>query len=373
MPAITLGAQIPGDQTVQPVRIAVAGAGQIGRRHIEMIARMPGAARLVALADPSPASMEQALQLGVPHFTDLADLLEADRPDGVVISSPNALHVPHALACVEAGVPSMVEKPLADSVEAGARLCEAASKAGIPILVAHHRLHSSIMTRAAEVVRSGVLGRIVAATTTILFYKPDNEGYYDGPYRWRREPGGGPILLNLIHEVGSLRALCGEITAVQAFTSNATRGFAVEDSAAIALRFESGALGTVMISDTAASDRSWEHTSGEDPRFNPGHTNRDDSCLVAGTMGSLSIPTMRLQRYLDEPGRSWHKPLAMSVIELEQVDPLEQQMAHFVEVIRGRAEPRVSARDGLQNLRVVQAVAQAARSGRVVEIHPAQR
>jgi predicted dehydrogenase len=338
-----------------------------------MIGRMPGAARLVALADPSTASVELARQLGIPHFHELSDLLAAVRPDGVVIASPNALHVPHALACVEAGVPSLVEKPVADSVEAGERLFEAASKARIPILVGHHRLHSSIMTRAAEVVRSGVLGRIVAATTSILFYKPDNEGYYDGDYRWRRDPGGGPILMNLIHEVGSLRALCGEITAVQAFTSNATRGFAVEDSAAVALRFESGALGTVMVSDTAASDRSWEHTSGEDPRFNPGHTSRDDSCLIAGTMGSLSIPTMRVQRYLDEPGRSWHKPLAMSTLELEAVDPLEQQMAHFVEVIRGLAEPRVTARDGLQNLRVVEAVAAAARSGRVVEVSAARR
>ena len=358
---------------MQSVRIAVAGAGQIGRRHIEMIGRMPGAARLVALADPSTASVELARQLGIPHFHELSDLLAAVRPDGVVIASPNALHVPHALACVEAGVPSLVEKPVADSVEAGERLFEAASKARIPILVGHHRLHSSIMTRAAEVVRSGVLGRIVAATTSILFYKPDNEGYYDGDYRWRRDPGGGPILMNLIHEVGSLRALCGEITAVQAFTSNATRGFAVEDSAAVALRFESGALGTVMVSDTAASDRSWEHTSGEDPRFNPGHTSRDDSCLIAGTMGSPSIPTMRVQRYLDEPGRSWHKPLAMSTLELEPVDPLEQQMAHFVEVIRGLAEPRVTARDGLQNLRVVEAVAAAARSGRVVEVSAARR
>ena len=353
---------------MQPLRIAVAGAGKIGRRHIEMLSRMPGAARLVAIADPAPASVEFALQQGVPHFRELSDLLSALRPDGVVIASPNALHVPQALACVAAGIPSLVEKPLADSVEAGEHLCEAARRAGVPILVGHHRLHSAIMARAVEVVGSGVLGRMVAATASVLFYKPDNEGYFEGDSRWRRELGGGPVLLNFIHEVGSLRALCGEITAVQAFTSNAIRGFAVEDSAAIALRFASGAVGTVIVSDTAASDRSWEHTSGEDPQFEPGHTSRDDSCLLVGTMGSLSIPTMRLQRYLDESGRSWHKPLSASTLELEAIDPLERQMAHFVEVVRGRALPKVSAPDGLQNLRVVNAVAEAARSGRAVPI-----
>jgi predicted dehydrogenase len=65
--------------------------------------------------------------------------------------------------------------------------------------------------------------------------------------------------------------------------------------------------------------------------------------------------------------------LAMSTLELDPVDPLEQQMAHFVEVLRGLAEPRVTARDGLQNLRVVEAVAAAARSGRVVEVSAARR
>jgi predicted dehydrogenase len=174
----------------------------------------------------------------------------------------------------------------------------------------------------------------------------------------------------MIHEVSNLRALCGEIVAVQAFTSNAARGFAVEDSAAISLRFASGALGTFILSDTVASDRSWEHVSGEDPQFDPGHTNEDDCYLVAGTMGSLAIPTMRLQRYRDEASRSWHQPLIASTIALESVDPLERQLAHFIDVIEGRASPRVSARDGLRNLQIVESILESSRSGRQVLVEP---
>jgi predicted dehydrogenase len=211
-----------------------------------------------------------------------------------------------------------------------------------------------------------VLGKIVAVVGTVLFYKAENEGYFDGPFAWRRELGGGPILLNMIHEVGNLRSLCGEIIAVQAFTSNATRNFPVEDTAAIALSFANGALGTFMLSDTAASDRSWEHTSGEDPRYAKAHTDEDDCYLVAGTFGSLAIPTMHVERYLKAQDRSWHKSLEKSVVELEVVDPLERQIAHFADVIRGKAKPLVSARDGLQNLRVVDAIVEAAKSGRVV-------
>ena len=286
----------------------------------------------------------------------------------MILATPNQMHVDQALECIAARLPVLVEKPVAHTLDAGIRLCEAAEAAYVPVLVGHHRRHSAIMARAVEVIASGVLGRIVAVTGTVLFYKAENEGYFDGAYAWRREPGGGPILLNMIHEVGNLRSLCGEIVAVQAFTSNATRKHAVEDTAAIALRFASGALGTFLLSDAAASDRSWEHTSGEDPRYAKAHTDEDDCYLVAGTFGSLAIPTMRLQRYPTAADQSWHKALEKSVIALEAVDPLARQIAHFADVIRGKAAPLVSARDGLQNLRVVDAIVEAAKSGHVVSM-----
>ena len=151
--------------------------------------------------------------------------------------------------------------------------------------------------------------------------------------------------------------------------SAATRGFAVEDTAAITLRFASGALGTFMLSDTAASDRSWEHTSGEDhARFALAHTDDDDCYMVCGTRGSLAVPTMRLQRYGRDEDRSWHKALERTTIPLTVTDPLAAQIAHFCDVIRGVAEPWVSVHDGLQNLRVVAAIQDAARTGSVVRV-----
>jgi len=346
-------------------RIAVAGAGLIGKRHVDLASRTERA-QLAAIVDPAPAAQEIAQTYGVPLYASLSELIEKDRPDGVVLATPNQMHVDQALECIGARLPALVEKPVAHSFEAGIRLCEAAEAAQVPILVGHHRRYSSIMAKAVEVIQTGVLGRIVAVVGTVLFYKAENEGYFDGAFSWRREPGAGPILLNMIHEIGNLRSLCGEIVAVQAFTSNATRGFPVEDTVSISMRFASGALGTFMLSDTAASDHSWEQTSGEDPRYARAHTDEDDCYHVAGTLGSLSIPTMRLNRYSTAADQSWHKPLQKTKLELEVVDPLVQQMEHFADVISGRAQPIVSARDGLANLRVVDALVEAARTGRTV-------
>jgi len=347
---------------MNPTRIAVVGAGYIGLAHIAVI-QTHAACTLSAIVDPSPNAMQSAQQAGLPCYPSLDALLAHDRPDGVVLATPNAMHVPQALQCIAAGLPVLLEKPVATSVAEGQMLLDAVDQSGAKVLVGHHRAHSPIMATAVQVVASGQLGRLVAVTGSATFYKPDSY-FADGP--WRAQVGGGPILLNLIHEVHNLRMLCGEIESVQAMVSHAVRGFAVEDTAAINLRFANGTLGTFMLSDTAASSRSWEHTSQENIAY---PTDENEDCyVITGTHGSLSVPTLRLKTYPDGEDRSWWKPLHEATVPLRREDPLRLQMAHFVAVVRGQAEPLVSVRDGLQNLKITEAIVQAAQTGRTVTL-----
>jgi predicted dehydrogenase len=192
-----------------------------------------------------------------------------------------------------------------------------------------------------------------------LFYKPD-EYFAEGP--WRREPGGGPILINMIHEVDDLRSICGEIDAVQALASSATRGFTVEDTVTIGLRFGNGALGSFVLSDTAAAARSWEQTSRENASY---ASYPDEDCyLISGVDGSLAVPTMRLKTVAGE--RSWWQPMREEIVAVERADPLALQLEHFCAVVRGKTRPLVEGRDALQTLRVTLAIAEAACTGRIV-------
>ena len=132
------------------------------------------------------------------------------------------------------------------------------------------------------------------------------------------------------------------------------------------LRFANGALGTFMLSDTAASARSWEQTSQE----NKAYTSYDDEdCyVISGTRGSLSVPTMRLKTYARDEDRSWMKPFDIGSVDMVREDPLARQIDHLCDVVQGKAAPLVTARDGLNNLRVTEAIAQAAHTGLLVEI-----
>jgi predicted dehydrogenase len=340
-------------------RIALLGAGLIGREHAGLIVAHP-ATELAAICDPSPAAEALAARLSVPHFADYVAGLEAVRPDGAIVALPNQLHEAAALACIERGIASLVEKPVADTVAAGTRIAEASERTGVPVLVGHHRRHSPDIRAAKAAIEGGELGPLVAVNGMTLFDKPDD---YFGA-EWRRQPGGGPLLINLIHDIDSLRHLVGEIESVRAFTSSATRGFPVEDTASVAIRFANGVLGSFVISDAAVSPWAWEYTSGQ-ALYHPSQPGA--SLFIAGRAGALSVSDLYLWRHA-APGQHWQHPLVREHRPGDGSRTYVTQLEHFVAVIRREAAPLVSARDGLATLAATLAVEVAAREDRTVTL-----
>ncbi|MBL4891401.1 MAG: Gfo/Idh/MocA family oxidoreductase [Rhizobiaceae bacterium] len=337
-------------------RIAILGAGLIGKRHAEYVA---GEAILSAIVDPAEEAKAVAQKHSVNHYSSLDDLLNDDKPDGVIIATPNQMHEEHAIKCMEAGIPVLIEKPIADTVAAAERIVAVGEKTKVPILVGHHRRYNPLIARAKQAIDEGKLGRIVAVHTSCWFYKPDD--YFTA--EWRRASGAGPILVNMIHDVDLLRYFCGDVHSVQAQQSNAVRGHVVEDTAVILLKFTNGALGTVTVSDSIAAPWSWELAAAENPAYPVTGTT---STMIGGTIGSLSVPDLGLWQHDDAP--SWWNPISRNALNYDEGDPLSLQIRHFADVIAGNTEPVMSGHEGLATLKVMGAINEAAHTGACINI-----
>jgi predicted dehydrogenase len=110
------------------LQLSVVGAGQIGKRHIELIMASNRCA-LHSIVDPTPESMALAKQLNATHYTSLNELLAStvyELPQGTIIASPNQLHSQQSLDCIRHGIATFIEKPIAVTAAQGESICELA-------------------------------------------------------------------------------------------------------------------------------------------------------------------------------------------------------------------------------------------------------
>lgn len=336
-------------------RLALIGAGRIGARHLETIAKV-AEAELVAIADANPAAESVAARYGTAFFDDFESMLADRKPDGVIIATPTDLHLAPALAALESGAHLLIEKPITASLEEARVLIEKSRAAAREVLVGHHRRYYPFVHKAKEILEKGELGQLVAVNGQWTLRKADS--YFD--QTWRQKRDAGPILINFIHEIDCLRYICGEIVSLSAELASNVRGHEKEETAAIILRFESGALGTFLLSDSAASPWAWEFGFDENPEFPPAHQN---ACRFVGDQASLEFPNLQLWRH-EETARGWNSPLRSEDRSCASGDAYINQCRHFCRVIRGEEAPRITAEDATRSLRATLAVFDAAESGR---------
>lgn len=344
----------------KPVRLAIAGFGLVGRRHAKAIGQS-SSAELVAVIEPAEDARRAARDEGFLCHDNLRPFLSEGGADGIILATPNRLHAEQGLLCVEHGLPVLVEKPIAASSDEALRLVEAAGLRGVPLLVGHHRRHNPLIQRAKELIGDGKLGQIRSVQATCWLYKPDS--YFEAA-EWRQRPGAGPVSVNLVHDIDLLRYLCGEIRSVHAAQCRSLRGYENEDVAGSLITFENGAVGTLSVSDSIVAPWSWELTSRENPAYPP---TAENCYQIGGSLGSLSIPDLRLWTYADG-GRDWWAPISATVSSRDFTDPLVNQIENFAAVLRGRARPLVSGEEGLRSLKVVEAIRKSAGLGQTIAL-----
>ncbi len=337
-----------------PVKLAIAGGGVIGRRHAVSIAEAAHA-ELIAVADPAASGNAMAEEFGVPLHTSIEALLEAESVDGVIVSTPTEHHFQPTMAALDVGCHVLVEKPIMPTIEEAEKVVVKEAASGRHVLVGHHRRYYALMHKAREIVQSGQLGQLVAMSGQWTARK--NDDYYAPD--WRKKWEAGPVLTNLIHEVDSLRFICGEVESIAAEVSHEVRGWEKEDAAAMVMRFASGALATFVLSDQTTSPWSWEFGTGETPFFPKSGQN---SVRFMGTKAALDFPNLVLWHHGDDEP-DWNHAIKPEEIAVELDNAYVRQIEHFCAVIGGREEPVISAKDATATLRTTLAVFEAARTG----------
>lgn len=344
-------------------RIAVIGVGMIGRVHVERTKNAQGCG-LAAICDRNPKIEKLAKEMGVKYYDDYKKMIEKEDLDGVIIALANELHEEVGSYCAQKGLHIMMEKPIAPDVESAKKLIASAKKKNVKLLIAHHRRFNAKINTVKKMIANGELGRIAGISILWCMYKP-SQYFVDGP--WRKSKGsGGPILINTIHEIDNLRYIYGEIARVYGEVSNKIRGFEVEDTVSVTIRFQDGTLASILMSDTAPSLWGYECTMRENPFF---YKTNGRIYTYLGTEASLTIPAMNKTFYPDPEKKGWQYPLKTEEIKIEYRDPYVDQISHFCRVIRGEEEPRTSGEDGLKTLEITMAVMESGASGKPIDIN----
>jgi predicted dehydrogenase len=208
---------------------------------------------------------------------------------------------------------------------------------------------------------AGRIGRLVGVSAIWATYKPDS---YFAAAPWRTQPGGGPVLINLVHEIDFLRFCVGEIAGVGAVASNRQRGHAVEDTAAALLEFDGGALGTFFASDSAVSPWTTEQGVGESPEL---PYSGQSGYRFLGSQGALEFPTLVHWSQGDGPP-SWNRPVQAQHLHATTLDPYVAQLDHWRDVIRGKVQSLQPVEDGARTLIATLAVTEAAAAGKRIDL-----
>lgn len=315
--------------------IGLVGAGRIASTWVAAVEALAAREqddsarpKLIGIADPrAEAAQSLAEAANCPAFSDLDALLDGARPEILIVSAPPAAHPSLAVRALEAGVPTLIEKPLAIDRAGALAIREAARRQGTPFSMASKFRFVDGLVRARGLVGTGALGRV--AMQHIVF-----SGRVDMRDRWNSHAeisGGGVLSDNGTHAADIFRFLHGPIVEVMAAEGPRLQGLAVEDSVRVQVRNAEGTLGLF--------DLSWSLPGG-----------RDNYVEIQGDAGCAEIGwrRSRWRRRADEEwtelGSGYDKIAAFSA-----------QLADFRDALATPRAPLVGEADALASVFVIEA------------------
>jgi predicted dehydrogenase len=363
----------------RPFNVAIIGCGRIGEREASAVVTIPEL-RLVAVSDIGPAFRDKALRMGRTYECDVVHdwqhLVTRPDVDIVVVSTPNSFHKDISIEAMRHGKHVLCEKPLAITPEEAEPMVLTAQAQGVLLMTNfNHRLHDHNW-RAKHLVDQGRIGRPVFIRGRIGHGRfitgpsPAEPGRFQCQDTWYMDiaqAGGGTVIDNGVHLFDLARWFMGdEFVDVQgSVTRNLDRYDPQHNGSQSALsriECEDNGFGLFRTADgrIAALHSSWVQWQG--------YLHLE----IFGTHGSVIINNDQLQGHVSYYGfDDYGAPLAQTIEfpPLLKPDPSwKRQLQEFVAALQQQREPSPNGYDGLQALRMVQALYKSAASEKTAPI-----
>ena len=341
--------------TGRRIRFALVGCGRISKNHVDALKRHDNHAELVALCDVDPTALASAkAATGAVAFNRYEDLLAKSNADVVVLSTPSGLHAEQTIIGARAGKHIITEKPMATRWQDGKRMVAACDAAGVRLFVVKQNRCNATLQLLKRAVDQKRFGRIYMVSINVFWARPQE--YYDAAsWRGTWEFDGGAFMNQASHYVDLLDWLIGPVETIHAFTATLERNIEVEDTGVMAVRWRSGALGTMSV------------TMLTYPK------NLEGSVTIIGEKGTVRIGGLAVNEI-----QHWEfadkRPEDDKVREASYHTTSVYGFGHplyyenVIKTLRGEAQPNTDGREGLRTLEVLTATYLSARNGRPVTL-----
>jgi predicted dehydrogenase len=318
-------------------------------------------ARMVTCFTRSPEKrLAFSKKYGCDHEKSFEDVLRREDVEGILLTTPNAVHAEHAVLAAQQGKHVYVDKPIANTLADGKRMVNACQKAGVTLLVGQDMRRLSGFRKVKELIDQGAIGKPVMVESNFsarlgFELTPDK-------WRWYGDDSGcpaGALMTMGVHHADTLNHYFGPIKKVSALFGKLYIPADVEDVTMTLLQFESGVLG-YLGSSYASIRMNWMTVHGTDASL---------SCV-------LSLPNVSFEEYL----QVWSVVDKYTVLQISEKskdqpetiplkigDPILEQIDEFADCIRTGRKPETDGQAGLAALAVVRAAIDSARSGKAVD------
>ena len=341
--------------TGRTIRFALVGCGRIAQNHFAAIQTHASRCELVDVCDIDPVALAAAVEkTGARGHNSLSGLLEHTTADCVILTTPSGLHPAQAIEVAAAGRHVITEKPMATRWKEGRAMVEACDKAGVRLFVVKQNRRNDTLQLLKRAVEQKRFGSIYSVAVNVFWTRP--QAYYDSA-KWRGtwEFDGGAFMNQASHYIDLLDWLIGPVESVMAYTGTLARQIEVEDSGVAAIRWRSGAMGTLNVTMLTYPQ------------------NLEGSITILGEKGTVrvgGVAVNEIQHWEFADQRPEDATIRQASYATTSVYGFGHPLYYdnVIQTLRGEAEPETDGREGLKSLELLIGLYLSARDGRRVAL-----